>query len=79
MGGRSKVARTRLTPEEYDVAIAAPARAAGISEGEYMRNALLAYRSFEPRLTSIEDRLLNLERQFSDKWVQEAPHGTQTR
>jgi hypothetical protein len=70
---RTRVARTRLTPQEYDEFVAS-AHKAGINPAEYLRNLIVGRKDDEDiqvRLTSIEDRLLHVETEVARMWSQE--------
>ena len=74
---RTKVARTRLTEAEYAKHVKEPARIAGVSEGEYLRNLIVSRLELEERVASIEHRLEHVETEIARMWSQEGRHHDQ--
>jgi hypothetical protein len=70
---RTRVARTRLTPEEYD-SFVAQAKEAGVNPGEYLRNLIVGHKaelkSIVGRVSSLELRLTHVESEIAKAWVQ---------
>lgn len=77
---RTKVARTRLTQDEYDTYMEA-ASEAGVSPAEFLRTLIVAYKpgvlKLEARVTSVENRLTHVETEISRMWSQEGRHAPQ--
>jgi hypothetical protein len=77
---RTRIARTRLTPDEYDE-FTAQARKAGVSPAEFLRSLIVRYspdvREILSRLTSVEARLEHVESQVAEMWLREGQHGQQ--
>jgi Mobilization protein NikA len=73
---RTKVARTRFTPAEH-AQLEADARSEGITVGEYMRKLYLERRDLPARVDRIEARLLHVETELSDRWLQEGQHDSE--
>jgi hypothetical protein len=66
---RTRVIRTRVTPDEYDE-LEQAAKNAGISASELMRRLVVEHRNFEPRIASLERRVAHLEHQAARAWLQ---------
>lgn len=70
---RTKVARTRLTPDEH-AQLEQQAKEAGVSSSEYLRGLIVSHpasiRDLVNRLESIERRLTHVEKQFAKKWME---------
>jgi len=73
---RTRVARTRLTPDEYDEFVT-QAEEAGVNPGEYLRNLIVGHRSdigsALARITSLETRLTHVETELAGIWVKGGP------
>jgi hypothetical protein len=69
---RTRVARTRLTPDEYET-FAAEAEEAGINPAEYLRDLIVgrsAKGSLISRVQRLEQRLEHFEEQLSEIWLE---------
>lgn len=70
---RTKVARTRLSPEENEQ-FEADAAQAGLTPSEYLRRLILGERereNIEGRITALDKRLEHVESQVADMWARE--------
>lgn len=68
---REKVARTRLSQDEYKEFVEEPARAAGVSPAEYLRTLIVSSREIGSRVTALENRVTHIETEVAKMWAQE--------
>jgi transcriptional regulator of nitric oxide reductase len=71
MVARTKVARTRLTPDEH-AQLVAQAAEAGVNPSEYLRGLIVdsSVRALGARVEACERRLEHLETQAAKKWLE---------
>lgn len=67
---RTKVARTRLTPDEY-AQLEQEAGDAGVSPSEFLRRLIVDRRGLPERLSAIEGRLEHIESEMARVWLKE--------
>jgi hypothetical protein len=69
MAARTKVARTRLTPEQH-AQLEAQADQAGVTPSEYLRGLITtsSVRDLGARVESLERRITHVETELAKKW-----------
>jgi hypothetical protein len=72
MAARTKVARTRLTPDQH-AQLEAQAEEAGVTPSEYLRGLITtsSVRDLGARVEACERRLEHLETQFAERWLED--------
>lgn len=76
MVARTRVARARLTQQEYDLFVER-AQKAGVSPSEFLRSLIVEdvdVAELSDRVTSIDKRLKHVESQVADMWIREGQH-----
>lgn len=76
MVARTRVARTRLTQQEYDL-FSNKAREAGVSPSEFLRGLILGdvdVVELSDRVTALDKRLEHVEAQVAKMWIREGQH-----
>lgn len=66
---RTRVARTRLTDDEYVEHVERPASEAGVKPAEFLRRLIVGDRDLEERLSSIERRQEHQESEMAKMWL----------
>jgi hypothetical protein len=68
---RTKVARTRLTPDEH-AQLEAQAAEAGVNPSEYLRTLIVdsSVRALGARVDACERRIEHLESELAKKWLE---------
>lgn len=76
---RTRVARTRLSQDEYDKYIEEPANEAGITPAEYLRNLIVVHRDLKSWVASLDNRLTHVEQEMAKVWQRQEvrEHGQQ--
>jgi hypothetical protein len=77
VANRTRSARTRLTPDEYDAYLLRSVEAGFSNPSEYLRSLVVGQddlQSVLSRIANLERRLEHVESQVAEVWLRESTH-----